>query len=206
MTLASDGNSSHHRQEHDHDGSCCDAHVGDVENRPVGQLEKVDHVATEHAWGTEQAVGQVSCDTGTQQPDGHGPSWVADSRHQLDDHEGQHRYRRDSEHVGETLTLAEGSASVPDEPQCEQSTKQPNWSKWLQLCHRDDLGDEVSCQSRDGDDCDQKAPSSSLDWTSASDQAYRRSSRCLHVTHKVARGNACNRPLPIGCPQLSQLP
>jgi hypothetical protein len=28
----------------------------------------------------------------------------------------------------------------------------------------------------------------------------------LHVTHKVARGKACNRPLPIGCPQLSQLP
>jgi hypothetical protein len=28
----------------------------------------------------------------------------------------------------------------------------------------------------------------------------------LHVTHKVARGKACNRPLPIGWPQLSQLP
>jgi hypothetical protein len=206
MTLASDGYSSYHRQEHDHDRSCGDAHVGDVENRPVGQLEKVDHVAAEHTWGSEQAVGQVSCDTSTQQPDGHGPGWVADSRHQLDDHEGQHSYRRDCEHEGKALTLAEGSAGVPDEPQCEQPTQQPNRDKRLQLGHRDDLGDEVSCQPGHGDDCDEKAPSSSLDRASASDWAYRRSSRCLHVTHKVARGNACNRPLPIGCPQMSQLP
>ena len=35
---------------------------------------------------------------------------------------------------------------------------------------------------------------------------YRRSSRCLHVTHSVARGNACSRPLPIGLPQFSQMP
>jgi hypothetical protein len=27
---------------------------------------------------------------------------------------------------------------------------------------------------------------------------YRRSSRCLQLTHKVARGNACSRPLPMG--------
>jgi hypothetical protein len=47
---------------------------------------------------------------------------VADPRHQLDDHEGQHHYRRDSEHVGEALTLAEGSAGVPNEPECENPT------------------------------------------------------------------------------------
>src|SRR4249920_3856547 len=131
---------------------------------------------------------------------------MADPRHQLDDHEGQHRYRCDCEHIGEVLALAEGSAGVPNEPECEQPTQQPNRSKRLQMGHRDDLGDEISCQPGNSDDSDEKAPSSSLCLANASDWAYRRSSRCLHVTHKVARGNACNRPLPIGCPQLSQLP
>jgi hypothetical protein len=64
----------------------------------------------------------VSCDTSTQQPDGHSPGWVADPRHQLDDHEGQHHYRRDSEHVGKALALAESSAGVSNEPQCEKPT------------------------------------------------------------------------------------
>ena len=81
---------------------------------------------------------------------------MADPRHQLDDHEAQHRDRRDSEHVGEALALAEGGAGVPDEPQCEQPTQQPNRSKRLQLGHRDDLGDEISCQPGDSDDSDEK--------------------------------------------------
>ena len=34
----------------------------------------------------------------------------------------------------------------------------------------------------------------------------RRSSFCLHDTHRVARGKACSRALPIGLPQLSQMP
>ena len=34
----------------------------------------------------------------------------------------------------------------------------------------------------------------------------RRSSRCLQVTHRVARGNACRRALPIGSPHDSQVP
>src|SRR5215212_2868759 len=38
MPLASDADPFHDRQEHDHDGGCSDAHVGDVEDRPVRQL------------------------------------------------------------------------------------------------------------------------------------------------------------------------
>ena len=34
----------------------------------------------------------------------------------------------------------------------------------------------------------------------------RRSSRCLHVRHSVARGNAMERPFPMGLPQDSQMP
>ena len=36
--------------------------------------------------------------------------------------------------------------------------------------------------------------------------AQRRSSLCLHDTHRVARGKACRRALPIGLPQDSQIP
>ena len=37
-------------------------------------------------------------------------------------------------------------------------------------------------------------------------RAQRRSSRCLHVMHSVARGNAIKRFLPIGSPQISHWP
>jgi hypothetical protein len=66
VTFAADGNSSHDRQEHDHDGSRCDAHVSDVEDRPVWQLEKVDDVAAEHPWRAEQPIGEIPCDASTQ--------------------------------------------------------------------------------------------------------------------------------------------
>ena len=112
----------------------------------------------------------------------------------------------DCEDVGETLALTESSTRVPNEPQCEQPTEKPNRSQWLQLGYRNDLGDDISRQPGNSDDSDKKAPSPSFDGASVADWTYRRSSRCLHVTHKVARGKACNRPLPIGCPQLSQLP
>jgi len=131
---------------------------------------------------------------------------MADARYQLDDHETKDRYTCDREHVGKALTLTEGSTGIPNEPERKQPTHQPHRSKRLQLGHRDDLGNEVSCQPSKSDGSDKEVPSSSFDWASAADWTYRRSSRCLHVTHKVARGNACNRPLPIGCPQLSQLP
>ena len=36
--------------------------------------------------------------------------------------------------------------------------------------------------------------------------AQRRSSRCLHSTHRVARGNACSRAFPIGLPHDSHTP
>jgi hypothetical protein len=206
VALAGDGNAFHDRQEDDHDCGRCDAHVSDVEDRPVWQLEKVDDMAAEHPWRAEQPVGEISCDTSTQQPDGHGPGGMADPRHQLDDHEEQDRDPRDCEDVGEALALTESSARVPNEPQREQPIEQPNRIQGFQVGYRNDLGDDISRQPGNSDDSDQKVPSPSLDRASAADWAYRRSSRCLHVTHKVARGKACNRPLPMGCPQLSQLP
>src|SRR5512133_314077 len=117
VPLASDANPFHHRQEHDQDGSCGDAHVGDVEDRPVRQLQEVDHVTAQHSGRSEQPIGQVSGDASTQEPDRHSPRWMTDSRNQLDDHEGKHHDPGDRKHVGKTLALAEGSAGVTNEPQ-----------------------------------------------------------------------------------------
>jgi hypothetical protein len=123
MALAGDRNSFHHGQVHDQDGGCGDAHVGNVEDRPVWQLEEVDHVAPEHTWGTEQPVSQVPCNTSTQQPNGNRPGGMADPRYQFDDHEAEDCYGRDREYVGEALSLAESSAGVANQAQSEQSTQ-----------------------------------------------------------------------------------
>jgi hypothetical protein len=38
VALARDADSLHDRQEHDHDRGCSDAHVRDIEDRPVRQF------------------------------------------------------------------------------------------------------------------------------------------------------------------------
>jgi hypothetical protein len=70
---------------------------------------------------------------------------MTDSRDQLDDHEAKHEDPRNGKHISKTLALAEGSAGVANEPQCKQSTKQSDRGKRLELGHRDDLGDKISC-------------------------------------------------------------
>jgi hypothetical protein len=167
MPLASDADPFHHRQKHDQDGGCGDAHVGDVEDRPVRQLQKVDHVTAQHSGRSEQPIGQVSGDASTQEPDRHSPGWMTDSRDQLDDHEGKHQDAGDRKHISKTLALAEGSARVPNKPQREQSTEQADGGKRLELSYRDDLGDKISCQPGNGDKSDEKAQASSLDRVSA---------------------------------------
>jgi hypothetical protein len=47
VPLAGDADPFDDGQEHDHDGGGSNAHVGNIEDRRVRQLEKVDHVATE---------------------------------------------------------------------------------------------------------------------------------------------------------------
>jgi hypothetical protein len=151
VALASDADPLHNRQKYDHDRGCRDAHVSDIEDRPIRQLEEVDHVAAEHSWWAKQPICQVSCDAGAQQSNSHGPGRMADSRNQLDDHEGKHHDPRDGKHVSKTLTLAERSAGVSNEPQREQSTQQPDRSKRFELGNSDDLGDHIGRQPSNGD-------------------------------------------------------
>src|SRR5918994_2792535 len=59
-----------HGQHHDQDGGSGDAHVGHVEDRPLRQLQEVDHVAAERTGRPEEPVGQVSAHPGTEQTQG----------------------------------------------------------------------------------------------------------------------------------------
>jgi hypothetical protein len=145
MAFASDVDALHDRQEDDHDRGCRDAHVSDIEDRPVRQLKKVDHVTAEHSRGSEQAIGEIAGDTGTQEANGYGPGWMTDSGHQLDDHEAKYQNPGDGKHISKTLALAEGSTGVSNESQSEQSAEQPYRGKRLKLVNRDDLGDKISC-------------------------------------------------------------
>jgi hypothetical protein len=123
MSLAGDADSFHDRQEHDHDGCRCDAHVSDIENRPVRELQEVDHMTAQHSGRSKQPIGEVARNAGTQESDGHGPSRMTDPWHQLDDHKGKHQDRCDGKDVCETLTLTERSAGVSNEPERQQSAE-----------------------------------------------------------------------------------
>jgi hypothetical protein len=125
VTLASDADPFHDRQKYDHDRGRGDAHVSNIEYRPIRQLEKVDHMAAEYSRWAKQPIGQVPGDTGTQQSNGYGPGRMTDTWHQLDDHESKYHDRRDGKHVSKTLALAERGAGVSNEPQRKQSTQQP---------------------------------------------------------------------------------
>ena len=115
--------------------------------------------------------------------------------------------RDDREHRGEPLALAEGRARVADQPQRQQAAEQPDRNERVQLGDRHDLGEDVGGQADDGNQREERSqPGAAGMIDGAATSGYRRSSRCLQVTHRVARGKACSRPLPIGWPQLSQLP
>jgi hypothetical protein len=163
VPLASDTDSSHDRQKHDQNCSRRDAHVSDIEDRPVRQFEEVDHMSAEHSRRTEQPIGEITCHSGAQQSNSYRPGWMADPWDELDDHEGQDNDPGDGKDISKTLALAEGRTRVTDESQCDQSAQQANRGKWLKLVYRDDLGDKISRQPGDGDHGDQEPESSPLD-------------------------------------------
>ena len=120
-------------------------------------------MAPEHSRRPEQSISEIACDPRAQQPNSYSPCWMADPWHQLDDHECQDDDPRDGKYISKALALAESSARVTDESQCEQSAKQADRSKRLELIYRDDLGDKISRQPDDGDQGDQEPQSSLLD-------------------------------------------
>jgi hypothetical protein len=87
---------------------------------------------------------------------------MTDPRHQFDDHEGQHDDSRDGEHVCKALALTERGTRVSDEPQREQSAKQPDRGERLEVGYSDDLGDKISRQPSNGDQGDEKPQASPL--------------------------------------------
>ena len=64
----------------DQRGRDVDAHVGDVEDRPVRQHEEVDDVPAQHPGGAEEPVGEVAGDAGQQQPETRPPTATLPTR------------------------------------------------------------------------------------------------------------------------------
>ena len=87
--------------------------------------------------------------------------------------------------------------------------QEPDRRMMSQRVDHHDLGHHVQGQHRYGDADDHRelpAPGRLGVGRWLALACYRRSSRCLHVTHSTARGNAISRAFPIGCPQDSHTP
>jgi hypothetical protein len=156
MPLAGDADALHDGEEHDHDGGGGDTHVGHVEDRPVWQLEKVDHVTTKRTRRSNQPISEIACHTSTQQTDSDSPRGMADPRHEFDDHKSQHNDPGDGEDIGKALTLTKGGTGVPNEPQREQPAKQPDRGQRLELGYGDDLGGDIGREPGNGYQSDDK--------------------------------------------------
>ena len=101
------------------------------------------------------------------------------------------------EDVGELLALTEGGAGVAQQPQSEQAAEKPYRKLGIETSDHDGLRDHVSSQAGHHDRAEEQ-PQPAPAMVRRGVIRYRRSSRCLHATHKVARGKAWRRPFPIG--------
>ena len=198
--------------EQDQAGRHVDADVRDVEDRPVRDHEQVDDVPAQRARVAEDAVGEVAGDAGQQQTEGDRPEGGADLPG-----EPEHRDHRDdgdqAEHDGELGPGAERRARVAHQVQHEPVAEHLDVAA-RQPVHGPGLGADVDGVRRQGDECEDDASPAS-GGASARRRGVgplcvaggqRRSSRCLHVMHSVARGKAIARILPMGFPHDSQMP
>src|SRR3954452_4743671 len=201
------------RLDDDHRGGDVDADVGDVEDRPVRQSDEVHHVSAQHPGGPEDPVGEVAEDSCEQEPQPDGPAHAARAagHPQHDDRRGD---RQHTEHQRVRRTGAEGRSRIAGEVQRQEVADERLRRLTGQVSDRPDLAEEVrdvpehSDAREDHQDSGTRTPRVGLvrRWNCRVAGVQRRSSRCLHDRHSVARGKAINRILPIGCPQLSHTP
>ena len=191
-------------QQHGQDPAADDRRIGDVEHWPVRQLDPVDHVTAQWPGRPQQPVDQVAGGAAEQQAERDGPRRAANPARCAQD-EDDHAERDGREHDRHGGADTERGARIAVHPQRQQPAEQPDRRPGGQRGDDDHLRDDVRGQYRDGDG--KQHPHPALRWRGAARSAgQRRSSRCLHATHRVARGNACNRAFPIGSPQDSQVP
>ena len=125
VALAVEADVLDHRQDHDQHRGRGDAHVGDVEDRPVRQLQEVDDVAAQHARARGTA-GRSGCrrrrrhsrPRATAQPGGRAAAPAGRRRTPA------RPTASSGEDVGEALPQAERRAGVADQPQGEQPAEQ----------------------------------------------------------------------------------
>ena len=182
-----------------------------------GSVEEVDDVAPEGPGRAEQPVDQVAGHAGEQQAERRAPSRGGapagrDARTTTRGDDGDQR-----DHRGQRGAGAEGRAGVAEQPQLRAGGRPPPraldrsararpgpWCTWstaraTAATVNARAGAERRRGASPGD-----APGRRVSGGLARDQ--RRSSRCLQLRHRVARGKAINRFLPIALPQISHWP
>src|SRR5262245_51044615 len=171
-------------------------------------------MAAQHAGVAEDAIGQVAHRTGQQQPERHRPDRIAQPRRHLDHHDHDD-HRDQAQPDGQSGRQAEGGSGVRGVGEAQEAGDGVDRSTAAQRVDRDRLRDDVCDVGEDADDHEQADMSPvRLRFLGALDRLggvavigrQRRSSRCLHVMHSVARGNTINRRFPIGLPHDSQTP
>ena len=151
----------------------------------------------------EDPVDEVADGAAEDQPERDRPGQAAQptGQPQDDDDDGRGHHR---ERDGQSLGDPEGRTGVPDQAQREQAAEQVDRLAVRELANREPLGHQVAGEHQAGHAQQQGQPGPPAGRLVA--LAQRRSSRCLHVMHSVARGNTCRRALPMGLPQFSQTP
>ena len=100
---------------------------------------------------------------------------------------------------------AERGSAVAGQRDRQQPAEQPDRRMVRHPGHHDGLGDDVGRDDEHGHREQQPDPARPRG-RGGGGAVQRRSWRCLQATHRVARGNASRRALPIGWPQDSHTP
>src|ERR1700729_1756899 len=178
-------------EQDDQDAGADDGGVGQVEDRPVGQLDPVDDAALERAGGAEDPVEQVAGGPAEQQAQRDGPAHaaqVARGTQDVDDHAD----RDGGEHDGHRGADAERGASVADERDREQPAEQADRGGAGHPGDHDGLGDDV------GGDDEPGHPEQEADSARARARGRGRGQRRAFRRWRVA--------FPVGLPQDSHTP
>ena len=180
-----------------------------------GSCEEVHDVAAQRPGRAEHPVGEVAEHAGQQQPEADRPARCCAAGGASHSTTTTARDRRRSvSSSGVRRPGAERGTRVAGEVQGQQVADAPaTGGRPVSSRDRQHLGDQVERRSRPtattaktGRDPARRADAVGPVGVVRVAGVQRRSSRCLHVRHSVARGNAINRFLPIGSPQISQTP
>ena len=193
-------------EQDDQDAGADDAGVGDVEHRPVaGHLDPVNHVAAERAGRAEDPVDQVAGGPAEQQPEGDGPAGAAQVARGAQD-VGDHARRDQGEDDRDGgAAQVEGRAAVADLREHEHVADHVHIGLLGDVGDHQHLGDQIGRDHDDGHAEQQADPAQPPGlpppfFLAGLLTGQWRSSRCLQVTHRWARGNAIRRALPDGSP------